>query len=176
MRDGDWAAAERATRDYLKRAGGDLNAHTRLGIILRHLGDLNGALHVLKGVLQRDHRHALASQELGLTCLAMDLFQPAKLALKRALELKPGLVSAWLGLAEVHEAQNRPGLALRVYRDALRMTKRHKQGPICGRMGMLLARIGDREHARRLLERAIRSAGRPVYVFLLGSFSGSSGN
>jgi tetratricopeptide (TPR) repeat protein len=92
-------AAEQAD-EILKVAPGHPGATLILGIARRTTADLEAALALLEPLAERQPRWAAAHYELGLALGALGRGEQAVAALRRSVQLDPGLPDAWRALAD----------------------------------------------------------------------------
>ena len=92
-------AAEQAA-EVLKVAAGHPVASLLLGAARRLRGDPDSALEILEALTHAQPRWAAAHLELGLTLSQLERRDPAILALRRAVALKPDMTEAWRALGD----------------------------------------------------------------------------
>lgn len=88
------------------------------GVEALQRGDLKTAEEIFRAVLKNDPKNPFAYFNLGSIFTATRRTDLALTVFNRAVELKPDLVAAHLGLAEIYEGQGNLGEALREYEEA----------------------------------------------------------
>lgn len=96
---GDIEAAARAYREALALDEAFLEAHVDLSGVLWRLEDFNGAFAHAQRAVELAPNHPYAVRILGTALLNLNRLDEAKVQLRRALELQPGLALAELDLA-----------------------------------------------------------------------------
>jgi tetratricopeptide (TPR) repeat protein len=109
---GQFPAAEHHYRWALTLAPGDPRIIIPLGLLLRQMQRPAEAKAQFSGVIQRYPALAEAHYGLGLACQDLMDMAGAEAAYRAALTLKPGLLTATLGLATVCNFTDRPDEAL----------------------------------------------------------------
>ncbi len=119
------------------------------GVEALQKGDLKTAEEIFRIVLKSDPENPFAYINLGSIFAATRRIDLALTVLNRAVELRPDLVAAHLGLAEIYEGQGNFAEALREYEDAylyLAEGFSHEEKTILGRIESLERRIHFREN------------------------------
>ena len=169
MQLGQWEEAEQATRHYVQLAPEDPVGPIRLGVILRRRGAHEDALILFQRAIELDPRQVVAHKELGRALMRVGRLREARQAFKEAIRLKSSHADAWCGLGEVCEEENKLGLAIRVYSDALPCVHSNRRGPIYARLGLVYGKLGDWLSSRIALEKAIaKGESDPRLTYALG--------
>lgn len=100
LRSNPLLAVEQAA-EILKAAPNHPMATLLLGVALRSSGDIAGAVHTLKALVDAQHLWAVAHYELGLTLSESGQQADAASQLKQAVALKVDLPDAWRALGDV---------------------------------------------------------------------------
>jgi tetratricopeptide (TPR) repeat protein len=116
-------AAEQA-REILRAVPGEPRASFLLGAALRRSGDAKAALKTLDPIAASQPDAAHAHLERGLALAALGRDNDAIAAFERALQIKPDLSDAWLGIAERHAAAGRSEAADNAYAQSIRAATR----------------------------------------------------
>ena len=93
-------AAEQAS-EILKVAPNHPLATLLLGVAKRGIGDRNGALQVLSGLVESQHTWALAHYELAVSQNDAGQVAAALKSLRRAIDLKPNMLDAWRAIGDL---------------------------------------------------------------------------
>lgn len=121
----------------------NLKAH-----ILARQGDLVGALSLYKGLLDRFPQSYMNWYNYGAVLARLHRFDEAERALKRARDMEPGALQAWVELGRLYEARNAYGRAAETYETAV---SRNIKGPrLLNNLAYLYA-----EHFPGKIDRAI---------------------
>jgi type IV pilus assembly protein PilF len=98
-------------------------------------------------------RAAEVNAELGINYLQSNELVQAQRALDRALQFDPNVALAHLGMASLRERQGSEDLALKHYREAMRLEPHNPY--VQTNLGALLCRRGDTRDGQALLGRAV---------------------
>lgn len=80
-----------------------------LAVARRYRLDFAGALRVLEDLIRQKPDHSRAFQEVGYNYLALKQPREATRALRKAVELNPGLLPSWKALAQLHRQSGNRG-------------------------------------------------------------------
>ncbi|MBW8368173.1 MAG: tetratricopeptide repeat protein, partial [Arenimonas sp.] len=155
MRQGDYAAAQKAARELVAAEPQNFAAQHLLGICLRHSGDLAGARVALERAIALSPDQSALHFSLASLDLAEGNSEAAHAGLKQSLQLDPNQLGAYVTL--VHLAMGRRDLdeAERNLRLAQRVNADHPQVLIA--QGYLAQARGDAELALRCFTAAAQS-------------------
>lgn len=109
----------------LRNQPSNVPAHILRGNALAGLNDLNTAVKEIEEAQRLDPTQGATLTQLGLMQLARGREAEAETALRRAIELSPGLVTAHLALAHYLWAAGRQEQAERSFREALALEPEH---------------------------------------------------
>jgi len=160
---GDYAGAQSAYRDALRKAPNDPVAVHGLAGVLVAGGDPVAAAALLDDALRMHPRDAVLHATLGLVRKAEGRLEEAERCLAAALELAPDLAEAWVNLGNVHEQCARWTQAEHCYRRALAL--RPQMAVAHSNLGTALQAQGRIEEAIACYRQAL--ALRPGYAAAL---------
>jgi Flp pilus assembly protein TadD len=116
----EWASAAECFREAVLCRPGSRDAEYGLGIALRELGDLEGALVSARRAVALEPRDADVRNNLALTLAAMGRLDEAEAAYRTALEIDPRPARLHANLAQLLQRIERWGEAAEEYRAAIR--------------------------------------------------------
>ncbi|MEE8525656.1 MAG: tetratricopeptide repeat protein [Thermoanaerobaculia bacterium] len=133
-----------------------------LGDVLSVVGtDPEAAIRAFRRAMALRKDYAPAHLRLGRALLAAGLDAAAAKELERAIELAPDLQPARVALAQLLLAGNQPEHAAEMLEEVLREAPRH--GQALAALGQAYMRLGRRDEARRIAERARDAAAFNLY-------------
>ncbi len=89
------------------------------GVALRRSGDYDAAEPHLQKIVDAAPNLAAAQQEFGLNCLSLGRLSEARKSLEKAVQLEPGLSTAWQGLYNARAAEGDDFGAAEAYRRSM---------------------------------------------------------
>lgn len=150
---GDKARAEVQFRRVLEIDPNHSEAAGNLATLMLDCDRPRDAITLLMPLIKRTPRNAELHRSIGRAFLQIDDLNRAEVAFNRAIELKPDLAEALLGLTEVYQKKNHPGLALEQARKAADLAP--NMAYAFQQMGHCEADLGNLEQAFAHLERAL---------------------
>ncbi|MBI2396571.1 MAG: sulfotransferase [Xanthomonadales bacterium] len=142
------ATAAAQAREILRVIPGQADAELLLAAALRRCGEFDAARNLLHPLRQRYPRSAPVWLEWGELCEREGKDEIAGRALRRAVELEPGLVDAWLALAEHCRAVDDERGAAQAYQQYLRYSARDPE-LLAAADALCAGRIPEAERALR---------------------------
>jgi predicted O-linked N-acetylglucosamine transferase (SPINDLY family) len=124
---GDLANASRLYRRLLQDAPGHGAAWANLGIALKFLGDLPGALEACAKAASLEPGNANAHNNMGIVLSALGRHEQAVAAHRRALAIEPAFHECWTNLGLSLSATGNPGPAVEAFRRALAIKPDHTE-------------------------------------------------
>src|SRR2546426_2920279 len=123
---GDYAAAERASRQVLEAAPDSAVARSKLGVALAQQGRLDEAIAEFSKALQLHPTYASAYSNLGNAYRAKGMLPEALAAYERALAIDPDYAIAHQNLGILYKQMGRVGEAVDHFKRATRLSL-HRQ-------------------------------------------------
>lgn len=153
-----WATERDLWEDAARRAPAAVRPHLRLGVLLRHEGDLEGAERELQRALHLDARSAPAWNNLGNVKAARGELDVAIDHYQRALDLLPSYPEALANLGSLYSRLGRHGEAAALLERALPLSGRRPE--MLANLGTAYLRAGDYPRAEAVLREALASGHR----------------
>src|SRR5256885_201650 len=123
---GDYAAAERASRQVLEAAPDSAVARSKLGVALAQQGRLDEAIAEFSKALQLHPTYASAYSNLGNAYRAKGMLPEALAAYERALAIDPDYAIAHQNLGILYKQMGRVGEAVDHFKRATRLSLRRQ--------------------------------------------------
>jgi len=135
--------------------------------VLRARRMQDDALDYYRYALKRGGDESKLENDIGVTLLELNRFVEARIAFKRAIQVKPKYAQAWNNLGAVEYVAGNPKMALSNYLRAVKMDK--KSAVYHSNLGTAYFELKDYESARSEFEKALKL---DHHVFQEGGWSG----
>jgi tetratricopeptide (TPR) repeat protein len=152
---GDFATAEKITRQVLSQAPNSINALILLGTIHGRQREFDKAVKTFKQALALDPANAEALNNLGVIYRQMGDLEQALATLEKAKEVSPESAEIWYNLGNIHKSLQNVSAAIEAYQRAIELNPDFVLP--YNNLGTLYDSIGEYEKATEIFTKGLRA-------------------